>query len=79
VAERCLVLLKGEHQYVFRVAVGREDRFLEALRLLAANDRLNFDWEDVAFFDRLVADLTGNGQRSAAGIPRSTGDDDVDG
>ena len=77
--ERCLVLLKGEHQYVFRVEVGREGRFLEALRHLADNDRVNFDWEDVAFFDRLVADLTGNGQRSAASTRHSTGDDDAHG
>jgi hypothetical protein len=59
VAERRLVLLKGEHQYVFRVTVGQEARFLEALRQLAQNERLNFDWDDVGFFSRLVEDLAG--------------------
>jgi len=56
--ERRVVLLKGQHQYVFRVEVGQEERFLAAVEGLAENDRLNFDWEDVAFFRRLVADMT---------------------
>lgn len=55
--QRCLVLVKGAHQYVFRVEAGLEERFLEALPALAENERLNFDWEDVAFFNWLVEDL----------------------
>jgi len=71
VAERCVVLLKGQHQYVFRVEAGQEARFLEALERLAENDRLNFDWEDVAFFRSLMADLTA----STAAIGRQHGDE----
>jgi len=57
VAERCLVLFKGEHRYIFRVQVGQEERFLASLADLAADERFNFDWQDVAFFRRLVSDL----------------------
>ena len=56
---RCLVLLKGEHQYLFRVEVGLEEHLLEAVSAMAANDKLNFDWEDAAFFNRLIAEMTG--------------------
>ena len=54
VSTRHLVLVKGAHQYVFRVEAGREEEFLAALVRLAEDDRLNFDWQDVAFFRRLI-------------------------
>jgi len=54
VAERRFVLVKGEHRYVFRVEAGREEELLTSLLGLAANDRLNFDWQDVAFFCHLI-------------------------
>ncbi len=53
-AQRCLVLFKGEHRYVFRVDIGSEERFLASLPDLVADGRCNLDWQDVAFLRRLV-------------------------
>jgi hypothetical protein len=52
--QRRLVLLKGAHQYVFRVREGLEAEFVAALVELAEDDRWDFDWQDVAFFCRLI-------------------------
>lgn len=52
--ERRLVLIKGEHQYVFHVGAGQEEQFLAAVARMADDERLNFDWQDVAFFCGLI-------------------------
>jgi hypothetical protein len=45
---RQVSLDKGNHQYVFRCAAGRENDIIEAFVELALNAEWDFDWFDAA-------------------------------
>jgi hypothetical protein len=45
---RTLTMLKGNHRYIFKYAIGREAELIDEFIKLANDSNSNFDWFDAA-------------------------------